>query len=76
METASEIELGASGYHAFGTQANVLIGKDIDLPGTPFETGLLDRVMRKPHLMVQSFLSHVNKCTAMTYACDLVRCMC
>ena len=75
METANAIELRASGYHAFGTQAEVLTGEDIDLPGTPFETGLLDRVARKPHLMVQSFFSRVNKFTATTYACDLVRCV-
>ena len=75
METASENELRASGYHAFGTQAEVLKREDIDLPGTPLETDLLPREMRKPHLMVQSFFNRVNKRTATTYACDLVQCV-
>jgi hypothetical protein len=75
METATEIELRASGYHAFGTQAEVLTREDIDLPGTRLDTGLLPKEQRKPHLMVQTFFSRVAKGTATVYACDLVRCV-
>ena len=75
METATEIELRACGYHAFGTQAEVLTREDIDLPGTRMDTGLLPKEQRKPHLMVQTFFSRVAKGTATAYACDLALCV-
>ena len=75
METAGQDELRASGYHAFGTQAEVLTQAHIDLPGIGLASGVLDTEQRKPHLMASQFFGRVCKSEATQFACDLVRCI-
>ena len=75
METAKEDELRASGYYAFGTQAEVLTQGQIDLPGIDLASGVLSIEQRRPHLMGPQFFSRVQKSEATKFACDLMCCI-
>ena len=73
MELASEDELRESGYHAFGTQAEVMLPKDAVVPGVVIQAGVLDPAERKPHLMMPSFFRRVSNGEATQFSIDLMR---
>ena len=73
METASNDELRACGYHALGTQADVKTA-DQDLPGMVTE-GTVPVTDRKPHEMAKTFFQRVEEGSATPYALELVACI-
>lgn len=75
MELADESELRQSGYHAFGTVAEVMLNEKVELPTAGAKAGLLKPEERKPHLMMQSFFHRVDKGEATQFARDLMRCV-
>tara|TARA_B100000795_G_scaffold190008_1_gene144694 strand:- start:64 stop:1395 length:1332 start_codon:yes stop_codon:yes gene_type:complete len=73
METASNDELRACGYHALGTQADVKTA-DQALPGMVTE-GTVPVTDRKPHEMAKTFFQRVEEGSATPYALELVACI-
>lgn len=65
LMTADKEELKSCGYHALGAQAEKHTNLEMERPH-----GVLAPKLRKPHMMLQTFLSRVIKCqsTTLSYA--------
>ena len=72
METATEAELHASGYHGgASTTAEV---KTLDLPST-LPLGVLQKSLREPHLMTPTFFARVREGEATAVSLALHACV-